>query len=274
MTTRFHAYHLGCVGVTYSYATEGYFVLVGTHYNNVCKQAILREMQIMGCRTISILSIPSWSDEYCNVHCIDSLLTELKPTTILLPRQSANGLNTLRIRNAISRYKIANPFVQIINVDRVVATKLDYRHAGSNGIVVFTPAILRMDTFAAVYRRGDLGVFDTGSNYEQQFVNNIRNQYILNRELDVLISPPSLYPNGFYDISYINFAKPTVVVICENDNITSLSMNHNPLYKKCHIYSTVSNDVVISVKDSVIGSVYELRNRLVVNKNNFVVKKR
>lgn len=111
MLTRFHAYNIGSGILCFTYAAGESFMLVGTHYDEQTRQAIIREMSLMGVSTISTLFIPDWSDAYCSTNQeIRQLLNELEPTYILVSGNKGRSQNSTRIYSHLTEYQKDHTF--------------------------------------------------------------------------------------------------------------------------------------------------------------------
>lgn len=272
MATRLHAYHLGCIGTTYSYATDGYFMLVGTHYNAVSKPAILRELRLFGKDSISILVVPEWVDRYCSSRDIRNLLTELKPTTIIIPPSfTANGTTQL-VSIAIRSYCSLNPFAHLIEVKPLIGDKFDYSKAGNSGIAVFSPRsyAINLRSLCMMLRKGTLGVLLSGESIGLDVSSKIRNTFQALREMDVIVTNTALSDNEILKDTFLQSARPRIIVDCSEGLLET-----SKTYIGTIVLNTKINDVVVAVNQPPFGVAYYLtKARTVINKQTFVVKKR
>lgn len=249
MLTRFHAYKIGNGRLCFSYAAGESFMLVGTHYDQQTRQAIKREMTLMGVSTISMLFIPDWSDVFCSNNLeIRLLLNELEPTYILIPGVKGRSQNASRIYSHIEEYQKTHTFSIAKGLPTEEQRILAPFEGSMQNLLILMPTKTYVPTSIDSMIRACR--FDSNG---RMAVTDVSNTSICSRYTDIVIMASC--NEGVTRLLEESKIAQSAKVIVRNSNTTSNGqttlLDSLPL-----IYNTSVNDVVVMSDTSSQASVY------------------
>lgn len=279
--TRFRAYCLGGSGVSYSYAVDDNFTLVGARYNEANRFNIKSEMSIMGCRSITKLHISSWDKEYCNPKELERLLSELKPLSIEMPGYNPNP----RMKSAIESRKIIEKYVD----ETSYCVAREYKPAYVNGLkptnnkrytdLVYNPMEIKKNpnenSIVKLFRRGRFTVLNLGNCESANIFQRLERSKIVLAEVDILVVAKHCVENGFISSSIVDVIKPQMIVSYSDDDGYYKNNNRNfENYLGDSLYTVEDSDIVVSCKEDNICAIFEINSKksMTSERNDFFPK--
>lgn len=251
--TRFRAYQLGEKGASFSLSVDQYFILIEARYNNVNKQHIKNEMRLSGVSHIDVLHITSWDEDHCKSTELEDIVKELKPSFIECPGYSPHTITGLRSLSIIT-----NSGSKVISVSpTLIKNQVFTRLFGHD--LFFGPNDISDNTSSnnkstiKLFRIGSFQVLSLGDCEDEAIANELMQNDIIAKEVDVLILAHHGADNGFTSTDFLKTVNPKVAICaCDWDNmyshpapeVRSMLSNLNIKY-----YSTKAGDIIIQSVD-------------------------
>jgi len=251
--TRFRAYQLGEKGASFSLSVDQYFILIEARYNNVNKQHIKNEMRLSGVSHIDVLHITSWDEDHCKSTELEDIVKELKPSFIECPGYSPHTITGLRSLSIITNSNSKVISVTPTLIKNQVFTRL-FGHDlffGPNDISDNTSS--NNKSTIKLFRIGSFQVLSLGDCEDEAIANELMQNDVIAKEVDVLILAHHGADNGFTSTDFLKTVNPKVAICaCDWDNmyshpapeVRSMLSNLNIKY-----YSTKAGDIIIQSVD-------------------------
>ncbi|MFT3931042.1 MAG: hypothetical protein QM709_12185 [Spongiibacteraceae bacterium] len=251
--TRFRAYQLGSAGSSYSYFSDGRFVLIeGRYCEN--EQSIRQELRICGLERINTLHITSWDQDHCSPSQVKRILEDLKPSKIEYPGYEPHtdcGKESLKI---IKAYQASSSRPQVIAVTPEYIESLKAASSYGYRNIMYWPK--EIDTENAnnnstvkQFRSGSFNVLSLGDVESTQISSYLRRASTINSEVDVMIMAHHGADNGFTTSTFLKIVRPTLAIATSNygnhfdhpkPEIRELLHKHD-----VHLFTTKTGDVIV-----------------------------
>ena len=217
--TRFRAYQLPNKGSSFSLRVDNHFTLMEARYNDLNKEHIKWELDLLKRSDIDALHITSWDDDHCNYGELCHILRELKPKWIEFPSEVPTTINGLRAKVAIERYNRENPNVQIMPVTPKVVR--DGTREPNKGQDIFYNPIINGDksndnSVVTLFRVGSFTVLSLGDCEDAYIAQRLMRDKILQAEVDIMILAHHGADNGFTTTEFLRTINPSVCVCSAN----------------------------------------------------------
>ncbi|WGL94087.1 hypothetical protein [Arsenophonus nasoniae] len=267
--TRFRAYTLGSAGSSFTYATKDEFALIEARAPNDVQKRILTEMEIFGHKYISLLHITSWDLDHCNPSDLEWILENLKPKKIEYPGyepESDRSLNSLKLIKEYEKKKKNEIQVTAITPEFINSLNPGSSYSYSN--ILFNPREkfekANDNSIVKFFRSGMFNVLSLGD-VESIKIGAMLKRSSLIKEVDVLILPHHGGNSDVLSKDLLEKIDPKLAICTSNhgNQYDHPNQNVRNLLSGLEIglYTTKSQDVIISSKNSHVGSydVYDFK---------------
>jgi len=221
INTRFRAYQLGSAGSSYSYFSDGKFVLIEGRYCEENEPSINQELWICGVEQISTLHITSWDQDHCSPSQVKRILEKLKPSKVEYPGYAPHtdcGKESLEI---IKAYKTNNSKARVISVTPEYIESLDSASSYGYRNIMYWPKTIDAknandNSTVKQFRSGSFNVLSFGDVESTQISSYLRRTRTINSEVDVMIMAHHGADNGFTTSAFLKAVRPTLAIATSN----------------------------------------------------------
>lgn len=258
VTTRFRAYQLGEAGASYSYFSDGKFVLVEARRTaDMSHRALMHEMKLCGKSTIDTLHITSWDRDHCNPPDLTWILDNLSPTRIEYPGyppHTDTARESLKIITAYKAKKRVGSAVNTICVDPPYISSLGTgTHLGYRDIFYHPRQLYENNSnnnsTVKLFRTGSFNVASLGDVEHSNIGAYLRSCKIFSSETDALILPHHGAPSDITTKKFIETVKPTVAICTSNfgNQYDHPDQNNRDMlyHSGVKLFTTKTGDVII-----------------------------
>lgn len=263
--TRLRAYSLSTDGASLSLSVNDKFTLIEARYNDDNRNGIRYEMRKVGALRVDVLHITSWDKDHCNAEELKTLLEVLKPKRIEYPSYSPHKDNGKEAKKLILNYtggeKVAITPEKVANCTKNRLFGVD---------VLFNPLINNPapeksndNSVAKIYREGSYQVLSLGDCEDEAISKRLRNEEILQKEVDILILAHHGSANSIVTPEFLDDINPSFV-ICPVDRDNRFEHpdqeTRNWLnYRKIPYLTTKDGDVVVRTLNSHTYQIFQIK---------------
>lgn len=263
--TRLRAYSLSTDGASLSLSVNDKFTLIEARYNDDNRVGIRYEMGKAGVNRVDVLHITSWDEDHCNASELKMMLQVLKPKRIEYPSYTPHRDNGKEAKKLIENYAYGDV---VAITPYKVANCIKNRLHGSD--VLFNPLVNNPDpaksndnSVAKIFREGSFQVLSLGDCEDGSISERLREEEILQKEVDVLILAHHGSTNSVVTPEFLDDVNPRFV-ICPVDRDNRFE-HPDPKVRswltsrKIPYLTTKDGDVVLRTKDTHEYQVFQVK---------------
>lgn len=252
--TRFRAYQLESAGSSFSYCSEGKFVLIEGRYCEANESSIREELSLSGLDRISTLHITSWDQDHCSPSQLTKLIDDLRPMKVEYPGykpHTDSGMESLEI---LIEYKAETFKPVIVSVTPEYIESLNKATSYGYKNIMYWPKEIDAEnannnSTVKQFRSGSFNVLSLGDVESTNISSYLRETRSIYSESDIMIMAHHGADNGFTTSSFLKKVKPTIAIATSNygnqfdhpkPEIRALLHKHNVT-----LFTTKTGDVIV-----------------------------
>lgn len=217
--TRFRAYQLPNKGSSFSLSVDNHFTLIEARYNEMNKEHIRWELNLLKLKWINVLHITSWDEDHCNYSELCALLRELLPTYIEYPSETPTTDNGKKSLAEIKKYGRECSYSKLIPITPLYVLsgkKTPYEGHDIYYNPVVNGSISNNNSVVKLFRTGSFQILSLGDCQDNAIAQRLMKDPILKDEVDIMILAHHGADNGFTTMEFLRTIYPSVCVCASN----------------------------------------------------------